>query len=44
VIVFLSHPGWGFLLFPVLAGAVPLTLVALLFHAVVRKRRYPVYW
>jgi CBS-domain-containing membrane protein len=44
VIVFLAHPGWGFLLFPVLAGAVLLTLVALLFHAVVRKRRYPVYW
>jgi CBS-domain-containing membrane protein len=44
VIVFLSHPGWGFLVFPVLAGAVLLTLVALLFHAAVRKRRYPVYW
>ena len=44
VIVFLSHPGWGLLVFPVLAGAVLLTLVALLFHAAVRKRSYPVYW
>jgi CBS-domain-containing membrane protein len=44
VIVFLSHPGWGFLFFPVLAGAVLLTLVALLFHSVVRKRNYPLYW
>jgi CBS-domain-containing membrane protein len=44
VIVFLSHAGWGFLFFPVLAGAVLLTLVALLFHAAVRKRAYPVYW
>jgi len=44
VIVFLSHPGWGFLVFPVLAGAVLLTLVALLFHTAVRKRSYPVYW
>jgi CBS-domain-containing membrane protein len=44
VIVFLSHPGWGFLLFPVLAGAVLLTLVAILFHTLVRKRNYPSYW
>jgi CBS-domain-containing membrane protein len=44
VIVFLSHPGWSFLFFPVLAGAVLLTLVALLFHSAVRKRRYPAYW
>ena len=44
VIVFLSHPGWGFLLFPVLSGAVLLTVVALVFHGVVRKRSYPTYW
>lgn len=44
VIVFLSHPGWSFLFFPVLAGAVLLTFVALLFHSAVPKRRYPAYW
>lgn len=44
VIVFLSHPGWGFLIFPVLSGAVLLTAVALVFHTVVRKRPYPMYW
>jgi CBS-domain-containing membrane protein len=32
------------LFFPVTAGAVLLTLVALLFHTAVRKRSYPVYW
>jgi CBS-domain-containing membrane protein len=44
VIVFLSHPGWGFLIFPVLGGAVLLTLIALVFHTVIRKRPYPMYW
>lgn len=44
VIVFISHPGWSFLIFPVLAGAVLLTLVALLVHNVARKKNYPIYW
>jgi CBS-domain-containing membrane protein len=44
VIVFLGHPGWGFLVFPVLAGVLLLTLVALVFHTVIRRRTYPLYW
>jgi CBS-domain-containing membrane protein len=44
VIVFLSHPGWSFVVFPVLCGALLLVLIALLYNNVVRKTRYPVYW
>jgi CBS-domain-containing membrane protein len=44
VIVFLSHPSWSFLLFPVLAGSLALVLVALVFNNSVRKNRYPAYW
>jgi CBS-domain-containing membrane protein len=44
VIVFLGHAGWGFLLFPVLVGAVLLVLIALLYNNAVRKTPYPHYW
>jgi CBS-domain-containing membrane protein len=44
VIVFLSAPGWGFLLFPTLAGAVCLVLVALVYNNATRPERYPKYW
>ena len=44
VIVFLGHSGWGFLVFPVLGGAVVLILIAWLFNNVVRKTPYPHYW
>ncbi|MDZ4402529.1 HPP family protein [Prosthecobacter sp.] len=44
VIVFLMQPGWGFALFPTLAGAVLLVLVALVFHNVTRETRWPKYW
>ena len=44
VIVFLAHAGWGFLLFPVLAGALLLVLVALIYNNLVRKTPYPAYW
>jgi CBS-domain-containing membrane protein len=44
VIVFLAHPGWGFLLFPTLAGAAIVVLVALIFNNLVRPARYPTYW
>jgi CBS-domain-containing membrane protein len=44
VIVFLGHPGWGFVIFPVLCGALLLVLIALLYNNVVRKTPYPVYW
>ncbi|BEU96072.1 HPP family protein [Acidovorax sp. DW039] len=44
VIIFLAQPGWGFLWFPTLAGAVVLVLVALLYNNLTRQARYPQYW
>ena len=44
VIIFLGHSGWGFILFPVLSGALILVLIALLYNNVVRKTPYPNYW
>jgi CBS-domain-containing membrane protein len=44
VIVFLSQPGWNFVLFPALTGAILLVLVALVYNNAVRKHRYPAYW
>jgi CBS-domain-containing membrane protein len=44
VIIFLAQPGWGFLVFPTLAGALLLLLVALLYNNATRSGRYPQYW
>jgi CBS-domain-containing membrane protein len=44
VIVFLMQPEWSFALFPTLAGAVILVLVALLYHNATREARWPKYW
>lgn len=44
VIIFLAQPGWGFLLFPTLFGALILLLVALLYNNATRSGRYPKYW
>jgi CBS-domain-containing membrane protein len=44
VIVFLMVPGWSFLVFPTLAGAVVLVLVALFYHNLTRQARWPKYW
>jgi CBS-domain-containing membrane protein len=44
VIIFLAQPGWGFLLFPTLIGALLLILVALLYNNATRASRYPKYW
>jgi CBS-domain-containing membrane protein len=44
VIVFLLQPGWGFLLFPTVLGAVIVTTVALVYNNAVRAGRYPKYW
>jgi len=43
LIVFLGMPGWDFLLFPTLSGAVVLVLVGVAFHRSCGKR-YPQYW
>lgn len=44
VIVFLSHPGWNFLLFPTAIGALVIVGVALLYNNATRSARYPKYW
>lgn len=44
VIIFLTLPGWDFLLFPTLSGALILVLVALLYNNATRAGRYPKYW
>jgi CBS-domain-containing membrane protein len=44
VIVFLGHSAWGFLLFPVISGALLLVLIGWLYNNAVRKTPYPSYW
>lgn len=44
VIIFLAQPGWDFLLFPTLSGALLLMLVALVYNNATRAVRYPKYW
>lgn len=44
VIVFLGQPGWGFLLFPTLIGALVVVAVALVYNNTTRTERYPKYW
>jgi CBS-domain-containing membrane protein len=44
VIVFLTQPGWDFLLFPTLIGALLVGLVALIYNNLSRNDRYPKYW
>lgn len=44
VIVFLTQPAWGFLLFPTLVGAIVIVAVALVYNNVTRDAKYPKYW
>ena len=44
VIVFLTEPAWGFLVFPTLAGALILVATALVYNNATRNARYPKYW
>jgi CBS-domain-containing membrane protein len=44
VIIFLLQPGWDFLLYPTLSGALLLVFVALLYNNASREARYPKYW
>lgn len=44
VIVFLAQPGWNFMLFPTLIGALCLVGVALLYNNLSREAKYPKYW
>ena len=44
VIVFMTQPGWSFLLFPTLFGALILVAVALVYNNATRAAKYPKYW
>jgi CBS-domain-containing membrane protein len=44
IIIFLSAPSWGFLLFPTLAGAVAIVLIALIYNNLTRDTPFPKYW
>lgn len=44
VIVFLAQPGWGFLWFPTLSGAMLLVAVALIYNNLRREQSWPQYW
>jgi CBS-domain-containing membrane protein len=44
VIVFLTLPGWNFLLFPTLVGVLVLVAVALVYNNAIRDAKYPKYW
>lgn len=44
IIIFLSLPGWGFLLFPTLAGVLGILLIAIIYNNLTRQSAYPKYW
>ena len=44
LIIFALKPGWGFLFFPTLTGAVLIVVVALIYHNLRREARWPKYW
>jgi CBS-domain-containing membrane protein len=44
VIVFMSQPGWAFVIYPTLVGALLLVALALVFNNSTRKTTYPIYW
>ena len=44
LIIFALKPSWSFLLFPTLAGAALIIIVALFYHNLRREARWPKYW
>ena len=44
LIIFALKPSWSFLLFPTLAGAALIVVVALFYHNLRREARWPKYW
>ena len=44
LIIFALKPSWTFLLFPTLAGAALIIIVALFYHNLRREARWPKYW
>ena len=44
IIIFFSHPSWGFFLFPTFVGIFGLVVIALVYNNLTRKTSYPKYW
>lgn len=44
VIIFLTQPGWSFLLYPTLAGVLIVVILAALYNNMTRSANYPKYW
>lgn len=44
IIIFLSMPGWGFLLFPTISGVLGILLIAIIYNNLTRQSAYPKYW
>ena len=44
VAIFMVQPSWGFVLFPVLVGAIVVVLIAVLYNNATREAKYPKYW
>lgn len=44
IIIFLSKPGWGLFLGSTLAGAIALVALAVVYHRMAGRHKYPVYW
>ncbi|MGL4582622.1 MAG: HPP family protein [Flavobacterium sp.] len=44
LVIILGGASWSFIINPVLTGAVIITVIALLFNNISKKRKYPKYW
>ncbi len=44
IVVILTHASWGFILVPVLAGAVILVICGVIKNNLSKERAYPKYW
>jgi CBS-domain-containing membrane protein len=44
VIILLTQPGWGFLVYPTLSGALIVTAIGLIYNNATRTGNYPKYW
>ena len=44
LVVLVSQPGWGFIVTPVLLGAIVVAITAMLFHNLRAGVHYPKYW
>ncbi len=44
IIVFLARPGWDVLLFSTVFGTLVLIVIAIVYHRLTRRHKYPQYW